>query len=102
VHVNNLENITEENAEAAARVLRDLRDPCLLASGYHWLLVGTTDAVRIVAGGTEQVRTVFNFSGELEPLDPQDVLERIADHPINRIEELLPGTSLTSLLSRAR
>lgn len=75
VHVNNLENITEENAEAAARVLRDLRDPCLLAAGYHWLLVGTTDAVRIVAGGTEQVRTVFNFGGELEPLDPQDVLE---------------------------
>jgi hypothetical protein len=75
VHVNNLENLTDENAEAAARVLRDLRDPCLLASGYHWLLVGTTDAVRIVAAGTEQVRTVFNFSGELEPLDPQDVLE---------------------------
>jgi hypothetical protein len=75
VHVNNLENLTEENAKSAARVLRDLRDPCLLAAGYHWLLVGTADAVRIVAAGTEQVRTVFNFGGELEPLGPEDLLE---------------------------
>lgn len=74
IHVNNLENITDEKAEAAARVLRDLRDPCLLAGGYHWLLVGTTEAIRIVAGGTEQVRTVFNFGGELDPLSTEEVL----------------------------
>ena len=74
VHMNNLENITEEQAQAAARVLRDLRDPCLLAGNYHWLLTGATEAIRLVAAGTEQVRTVFNFSPDLEPLTPQETI----------------------------
>lgn len=74
IHVNNLENITDERAESAARVLRDLRDPCLLAGGFHWLLVGTTQAIRSVAGAAEQVRTVFNFAPELEPLTAEELI----------------------------
>lgn len=98
VHVNNLENITEQKAEAAARVLRDLRDSCLLAAGYHWLLVGTTDAVRIVAGGTEQVRTVFNFGGELDPLEPQEVLELLTRryHALRANPKLPPRAPVSS------
>ena len=50
------------------------------------------------AGG-ERAAIIYSLIGtaKLNGLDPEaylrEVLTRIADHPINRIEELLPGTS---------
>lgn len=40
LHLNNLENLADSGAARAAAALTDLRDSCLMASGYHWLLVG--------------------------------------------------------------
>ena len=82
VHLNNLENLSEASAAQAASVLRDLRDPALLADGYHWLLVGTTDAMRAVVFSTDQVRTVVEGPRVLSPLPLDDVfavLERRYD-----------------------
>ncbi|HEY0777359.1 MAG TPA: AAA family ATPase, partial [Gemmatirosa sp.] len=68
VHLNNLENLTEADAEHAGAIVRDLRDTCLLAEGYHWLLVGTTDAMRTVVAAQPQVRSVFAVPQPLAPL----------------------------------
>ncbi|GJG86709.1 hypothetical protein tb265_18900 [Gemmatimonadetes bacterium T265] len=35
VHLSDLENLTDEAADHAARVLRDLRDACFLVEGCH-------------------------------------------------------------------
>jgi hypothetical protein len=39
------------------------------------LVVGTSDAIRIVAAGTEQVRTLFNLGPELEPLSSEEIIQ---------------------------
>ena len=49
VHVNNLENLSDSDATRAGAIFRDLRDPCLLADGYHWVVVGTSDALSAAA-----------------------------------------------------
>jgi hypothetical protein len=74
VHVNNLEHLSEAEAEHAGAVLRDLRDACFLVPGYHWLLVGTTDAVRRAIGGVPQLRSVFSVAAPLAPLAPDELL----------------------------
>jgi hypothetical protein len=74
VHVNNLEHLSEAEAERAGAVLRDLRDGCFLVPGYHWLLVGTTDAVRRAVTGVPQLRSVFSVAAPLAPLSPDEVL----------------------------
>ena len=55
----------------------------------NYLFVGSND-------GGDRAAAIYTLIGtaKLNGLDPEaylrDVLERIADHPINRIDELLP------------
>lgn len=78
VHLNNLENLADEDAERAAAIVRDLRDSCLLAEGYHWLLVGTTEAMRTIVAAQTQVRSVFAMPKPLVPLSIDEVQELLA------------------------
>lgn len=75
VHLNNLENLTDEAADHAARVLRDLRDACFLVGGYHWLVVGTTEAIRHVVSGVPQLRSAFAVPRPLGPLSYDELVE---------------------------
>jgi hypothetical protein len=75
VHFNNLENLTEANAERAAALLRDIRDLCFMVDGFHWLIVGTEDAVRTVIDAQPQLATVFSTPPALAPLTEQELLE---------------------------
>ncbi|WP_198161255.1 transposase domain-containing protein, partial [Variovorax sp. WDL1] len=64
-------------------------DPVIALGRSNYLFVGSD------AGG-ERAAAIYSLveSAKLNGLDPQaylrDVLARIADHPINRIDELLP------------
>lgn len=78
VHLNNLENLTAEVAERAAVVLRDLRDACFLVDGYHWLVVGTTEAIRQVISGVPQLRTAFSVPRALTPLGFEELVQLLA------------------------
>lgn len=78
VHVNNLENLTEADAKRAAAIIRDIRDTCLLADGFHWLVVGTVDALRTVVSAQPQVRSVFMMPRALAPLSDAEVDELLA------------------------
>ncbi|HEX2778688.1 MAG TPA: ATP-binding protein, partial [Gemmatimonadaceae bacterium] len=60
LHLNNLENLSESDAEAAAETLRALRDIMLLHNGLHYLIVGTTDAVNAAVNTHAQVRSVVS------------------------------------------
>jgi hypothetical protein len=75
VHVNNLENLSGVDAKHAGAVFKDLRDPCLLADGYHWLVVGTGDALSDTIDIHPQLRSVFSLTLALEPLKPGEVLQ---------------------------
>jgi hypothetical protein len=74
VHVNNLENLSDADAARAGAIFRDLRDTCLLADGYHWLVVGTGDALSAAIDAHAQLRSVFSLTLALEPLKPSDLL----------------------------
>ena len=58
----------------------------------NWLFAGSDS-------GGERAAAMYTLieTAKLNGLDPEaylrDVLDRIADHPINRIAELLPGNS---------
>ncbi|HEU0015197.1 MAG TPA: MarR family transcriptional regulator [Longimicrobium sp.] len=79
VHLNNLENlVSDRERSTAGAVLRDLRD-IFLFEGYHYLLVGTPEAVRAIVSPHAQLRSVFGLGRALEPL---------------------PGDSFQALLSR--
>ena len=71
VHMNNLENLrTDPEREQASNSLRDLRDLFLL-EGYHYLLVGPSDALRSLISPHAQLRSVFGVSTPLGPLSPR-------------------------------
>jgi hypothetical protein len=83
VHLDNLENASEADQENAAQVIRDLRDTGLMYDGFHFLLVGTDDAVRTVVATQEQLRSVFHNPGSLAPLGEGEIdqlLEARYDH----------------------
>lgn len=67
VHLNNLENLSDADGETAGRVLRDIRD-MLLKDGYHYLLVGIPEAIRLIIAPHAQLRSVFMVHEPLEAL----------------------------------
>lgn len=73
LHLNNLENLGEVDAERAGDVLRGIRDQALLLDGLHLIVVGATDAVRTVVQRHTQVRSVFSNLVVLDPLALPDV-----------------------------
>lgn len=78
IHVNNLENLTDRDRENATVILRDIRDQ-LLIDGYHYILVGTPDAVHPVIGHYSQVRNIFHIHEDLGALSThefEDLLDR--------------------------
>ncbi len=101
VHLNNLENPAEANAQNAARVLRDLRDHCLLVPGLHYVVAGTEGAVRTVISGQPQLRGVFGVPEIVSPLEPhevRDLLQRRFEYlRINRDEPVPPFVTDDSL-----
>jgi hypothetical protein len=83
VHLNNLENLSDEDAATAARSVRDLRDPVLMGEGYHFILVGTDEAIRTVVTSTRQVRDVFSLPRPIRPLgfpEIRELLRRRYEH----------------------
>ena len=81
VHVNNFENLVEADRARAAGMVRDVRD-LLLLRGYHYLFVGTGEALHAVIDPHAQVRSVFGLFEELSPLEADDfeaLLERRCD-----------------------
>ncbi len=72
VHINNLEHLSEADAERAGVILRDLRDPMLMHNRLHVVLVGTVEAIRATVLTHAQVRTTFSVL-TLEPLIIADV-----------------------------
>jgi hypothetical protein len=78
VHLNNLENlVTEAQRAQAGSALRDLRD-LFLVDGFHFILVGTPDAVRSLISPHPQLRTVFGIGRPLEALSRNDFLALLA------------------------
>jgi hypothetical protein len=77
LHLNNMENLTEADAQHAANLLRDLRDPLFLQNGLHFVLVGTTDAVTTVVQTHQQVRNTVSIL-RLDPLSIADVHAMLA------------------------
>lgn len=73
LHLNNLENLSEADADRAADLLRSVRDQALLLDGLHLIVVGTTDAVRTVVQTHTQIRSVFSDPQVLQPLALDDV-----------------------------
>jgi hypothetical protein len=77
LHLDNLENLSERGVKNAADILRSLRDPVLLQTGMHTLLVGTTEAVTAAVSSHAQLRSVFTL-GMLEPLPLAHVQKLLA------------------------
>jgi hypothetical protein len=78
LHLNNLENLSEADANRAAELLRSIRDQILLLDGLHLIVVGTTDALRTVVQSHTQVRSVFSDPVLLDPLDLGAVRQLLA------------------------
>lgn len=75
IHLDNLENASEADQQRAAQIIRDLRDTALMLEGFHFLLVGTDDAIRTVVAAQEQLRSVFHNPGSLAPLTEAELDE---------------------------
>jgi hypothetical protein len=83
VHLNNLEQLSGDDERRAALILRDIRDDVLLEPGLHFLLAGTTDAIRHVITEHEQLRSVFRLPRPLSPLgldEVRELLQRRYEH----------------------
>ncbi len=92
VHLNNLENLTESSAERAAQLMRDVRDICFMIEGYHWLVIGTDEAVRTVIDAQPQLASVFSTPPALAPLMKTEFLELLRRrYAALRVEESRPA-----------
>jgi hypothetical protein len=81
IHVNNLENLTEDDAAEASALLRDLRDHLMLP-GAHWVFGGAT-GVDEVFRRFAQVDGIFPAAVTLAPISPaemEDLLRRRYKH----------------------
>jgi hypothetical protein len=74
VHVNNLENLSREDARRAAGLFQDVRD-LFLAEHGHWLFVGAGDLEHAVFRTTAQLGGIMPFAVTLGPLAPEEVAE---------------------------
>jgi len=74
LHVNNLENLGDDDAKRAARLLRDLRD-FMMIKGAHWIFVGATGVDYAVFREYDQVAGIFPHPIVLEPLSDAEVAE---------------------------
>jgi transposase len=86
----------EADNNAAERALR-----CVALGRKNWLFAGSDD-------GGERAAAIYTLIGtaKINDVDPEaylrHVLERIAEHPINRVEELLPWVVSNALASTDR
>jgi hypothetical protein len=76
IHVNNLENLTEEDSQEASALLRDLRDHLMLP-GAHWIFGGAA-GVDAVFRRFAQVDGIFPAPETLDPLAPVEI-ERLLE-----------------------
>ncbi|MEW6744200.1 MAG: AAA family ATPase [Planctomycetota bacterium] len=74
VHIDNLENIQEDDIQEARQLFRDIRD-YLLIPGLHYILAGTSGLQREVLGHFPQVGSIFPDPISLEPLDMETTLK---------------------------
>ncbi len=90
VHVNNLGNLSREDARAAAGLLQDVRDAFLFPHG-HWLFVGAGDVLHAVLGAP-QVGGIVPIVVDLEPLGAEQVAELLERryHHLRRGVRLVP------------
>jgi hypothetical protein len=96
IHVNNLENLTLQQAEEAARLVQQVRD-CFLFDYSHWLFVGTTGITDNVFRASEQVRGIIPFTIALNPLAPEEVAELLK----RRYQHLRQGQTLIPPITAA-
>lgn len=73
LHLNNLENLSEANAEKAADLLRSVRDTGLMIDGLHLIVVGPTSAINAVINRHRQTKNVFSPTIHLRKLELSDV-----------------------------
>lgn len=91
LHVNNLERLTREGAEAAAGLLEDVRD-LFFTEHAHWLFVGTTGIDQAVFQRTAQVGGILTLTTTLQPL-AADVIAEMLD---KRYAHLRTGLRFTA------
>jgi hypothetical protein len=74
VHVNNLENLSLDNAVAAKQLVQNVRDDLMIPDS-HWLFAGATAVVQtVITEAADHVRGIF-VPIELAPLSPPEVGE---------------------------
>jgi transposase len=77
---------------------RGQNEPAVALGRKNWLFAGSDD-------GGERAAAIYTFIGtaKLNGLDPEaylrEVFTRIAEHPINRIDDLLPWNLVAQLPS---
>jgi hypothetical protein len=92
LHVNNLENLGDDDAKRAARLLRDLRD-FMMVAGAHWIFVGASGVDYAVFREYDQVAGIFPHPIVLEPLSDAEVaelLQRRYEHLAREGAQLVP------------
>lgn len=73
IHVNNLENLSRGEKQAASMLVADLRDYFLIQHS-HWIFVGANDIGTTVFGDSA-IRTIIPLDLSLAPLLADDVVE---------------------------
>ncbi|HET7228836.1 MAG TPA: hypothetical protein VFJ16_02405 [Longimicrobium sp.] len=74
LHVNNLENLSEDDERRAARLIRDLRDFFLVPSA-HWVFAGASGVDDSVFRAYDQAAGIFPEAIMLEALRADEVTE---------------------------